>query len=120
MIRGIDHIQLAMPEGQEELARGFYSDVLGLTEVEKPEMLKPRGGCWFRGAVEIHLGVEPDFRPARKAHPALVVEDLLDCAERLRSAGCPVEPDDSIPGIARFYTADPFGNRIEIVEILKH
>ena len=91
-----------------------------MVAVEKPEPLKSEGGCWFEGYVKIHLGVERDFQPARNNHPALMVEDLMDCAERLRSAGCPVEPDDTIPGVARFYTADPFGNRIEIVEILKH
>ena len=108
--RGFDHVLLAMPAGEEDAARGFYSGVLGLTEIEKPEPLRARGGCWFRGGgLEIHLGVEEGFRPAMKAHPALRVADY----EAVRTALGGV-PDDNLPGVQRFYTEDPFGNRIEI------
>jgi catechol 2,3-dioxygenase-like lactoylglutathione lyase family enzyme len=109
-IRGLDHVQLAMPAGGEEEARRFYAGVLGMTEIEKPEPLRGRGGCWFRGGgAEIHLGVEEGFRPARKAHPALAVADYE--AVRAELGG---EPDAALPGVRRFYTEDPFGNRIEI------
>ena len=111
-IRAIDHVQLAMPGGREDDARAFYAGLLGLTEVPKPERLAGRGGCWFeRNAARVHLGVDPDFRPARKAHPALVVCGLAALAERLLAAGIPVTEDvDSV------YVDDPFGNRIELLE----
>jgi catechol 2,3-dioxygenase-like lactoylglutathione lyase family enzyme len=113
---GLDHVQLAMPPGMEQEARTFYGGVLGLTEVEKPAALMARGGCWFaRGSVHVHLGVEPDFRPATKAHPALLVSDLAGLRESLEAAGVDVTEDDSIP-VRRFYAADPFGNRIEFVD----
>ncbi len=112
----IHHVQLAMPEGHESEARRFWIDGLGFSEVDKPAPLAVRGGAWFRsGTAEIHVGVEPDFRPARKAHPALAVDDLDATADRLRSAGFPVEHDELFPGRARFYTFDPFGNRVEIL-----
>lgn len=116
-ITGIDHIQLAIPAGGEEEARRFYAGVLGFEEVEKPPALAARGGCWFeRGSVALHLGVEEPFAPARKAHPAFSVSDL-DAAERwLRAAGAPIGPDASLPGVRRIYTADSFGNRIELIE----
>ncbi len=113
----LDHVQVSCPPGGEDVARAFYRDALGMTEVEKPELLKPRGGCWFRaGAAEIHIGVELDFRPARKAHPALKVDDLDALAAKLGQHGYPVAWDnETIPGRRRFHTADGHGNRIEIV-----
>ena len=112
-IVGLHHVQLAMPAGREDEARGFYSGVLGLTEVEKPEPLRARGGCWFRGAgVAIHLGVEEPFAPARKAHPALRVTDLEQAAAALEEC----TRDASVPEVRRLFTADPFGNRIELIQ----
>lgn len=113
----LEHVQLAMPPGDEALARAFYSDVLGIPEIPKPPNLAKRGGCWFeRGALKIHLGVEPDFRPARKAHPGLLVVDLPVLVARLRSAGYDVRDDEPIEGYHRVYVDDPFGNRIELME----
>jgi proline iminopeptidase len=115
---GIDHVQIAMPAGREDEARRFYAGVLGLHEVAKPPGLAGRGGCWFAnadGRVNLHLGVEPEFRAARKAHPALAVGDLDALRQRLAHAGAKVIDDDTID-VRRFYTADPFGNRIELVE----
>jgi catechol 2,3-dioxygenase-like lactoylglutathione lyase family enzyme len=114
---GIDHVQLAMPAGREHDARRFYVDVLGLGEVPKPPGLAGRGGCWFAsadGSVAVHLGVEDDFRPARKAHPAFVVTDLDAMRVRLADFGAEIVEDDSVD-VGRCYTADPFGNRIELV-----
>lgn len=110
-------MQVSCPPGGEDVARAFYRDALGMTEVEKPELLKPRGGCWFRaGDAEIHIGVEADFRPAKKAHPALKVDDLDALATRLEQHGYPVAWDnETIPGRRRLHTADGHGNRIEIV-----
>jgi catechol 2,3-dioxygenase-like lactoylglutathione lyase family enzyme len=117
-IVGIDHVQLAMPAGGEDAARRFYRDVLGLEEVPKPASLAGRGGAWFRGVgVELHLGVEADFRPARKAHPALRVEGLTSLIVRCVNAGFPVERQVPLPGIERVKVADPFGNRVEFVEV---
>ena len=113
----LDHIQLAMPEGREEAARGFYGALLGLTEVEKPDNLKTRGGCWFeKGAIKVHLGVENGFRPARKAHPAFLVADLPGLVSRLEQAGIAARRDEPLPGYTRVYVDDPFGNRIELME----
>ena len=115
-VRAIEHVQLAMPEGQEQKARAFYRDVLGIPERAKPTELAKRGGAWFEdGALKIHLGVEADFRPARKAHPALLVEGLAELIVRLKAADYPVieEPMDEY---LRIYTEDPFGNRMELME----
>ena len=113
----LDHVQLAGPPGCEDEARRFYGGLLGLGEIEKPQSMRASGGVWFSlGAQELHIGIEDQFSPARKAHPGLHVEpaelDLL--AGRLTEAGATVDWDDRYPGVRRFYTADPFGNRIEI------
>jgi catechol 2,3-dioxygenase-like lactoylglutathione lyase family enzyme len=112
----LDHVQLAMPPGLEEQAEAFYGGVLGLERVPKPPPLAARGGCWFRhGDVAVHLGVEEDFRPARKAHPAFVVEDLAALQVVCEEAGVEVRPNpDSEPGRG-VYVDDPFGNRIELI-----
>ena len=111
----IDHVQVAAPPGCEAEARAFYGGLLGLVELEKPEPLRARGGCWFRaGTAELHVGVEDPFTPARKAHPGLVVDDLGELAARLGAEGIEVTPDDTIPGVERAHVADPFGNRLEL------
>ena len=112
MITGLDHVQLAAPPGCETEARAFYGTLLGLAEVLKPPALAARGGVWF-GCV--HVGVEADFAPARKAHPALRVDDLEALAARLVESGVDVRWDGQIPGVARFYADDPWGNRLEFV-----
>jgi len=113
----IHHVQLACPAGSEDASRAFYSGVLGLAEIEKPPALARRGGCWFGGrGIELHLGVEADFRPARKAHPGLLVTGLDSFAARLTAAGYPVSFDDEFPGMRRFYASDPHGNRLEFLE----
>jgi catechol 2,3-dioxygenase-like lactoylglutathione lyase family enzyme len=117
MALSFHHVQVAMPAGGEEEARRFYRDVLRLEEIDKPAALATRGGCWFRiGDAELHLGVETEFRPARKAHPALLVVDLDRVEARLREAGRPVDRDTDLAGHRRVYTTDPFGNRIELLE----
>ena len=116
-IRALHHVQLAMPAGQEDKARAFYEGVLGLSEVRKPEHLAKRGGAWFRSAsAEVHLGVDPDFHPAKKAHPALIVGDLSALADRCKAAGYAVTSDQPLPGYDRLYVTDPFGNRIELLQ----
>ena len=106
-----------MPAAGEHLARAFYQHALGLSEVPKPPHLAKRGGCWFESDdVKIHLGVEADFRPVRKAHPALLVEDLQALAERLRSLGYFLHQAEPLEGYRRIYVDDPFGNRIELME----
>src|SRR5512146_1236217 len=106
-----------MPPGMENEARAFYRDLLGIPEVPKPPHLAKRGGAWFeRGALKIHLGVEADFRPARKAHPALLVDDLDALVARLKASGVKVIDDEPLEGYARVYVTDPFGNRIELME----
>ena len=115
----IEHVQLAMPPGRENEARAFYDGVLGIPEVPKPPHLAKRGGAWFeRGSLKIHLGVETDFRPARKAHPALLVDDLEALIARLKARGVEVLEDAPLEGYVRVYVADPFGNRIELMEPL--
>jgi catechol 2,3-dioxygenase-like lactoylglutathione lyase family enzyme len=112
----IDHVQLAMPAGHEQNARRFYGDLLGMTENPKPPELAKRGGCWFAsGSVQVHLGIDPDFHPARKAHPAFMCRDYDLLVTRLRAAGFPLTEDDNIPGVRRCHIADPFGNRIELI-----
>ncbi len=115
---GIDHIQVAAPAGSEDDARRFYGRLLGLAELVKPPSLAARGGVWFAcGAHQLHVGIAEPFTPATKAHPALAVRpvDLDRLAQRLIDAGCPVQWDGAIPGTRRFFTADPWGNRIELV-----
>jgi catechol 2,3-dioxygenase-like lactoylglutathione lyase family enzyme len=117
-IEGIDHVQLAMPAGPEAEARAeaFFTGMLGLPRVDKPPELAARGGCWFeRGPVKVHLGVEEDFRPARKAHPALVVSHLAQLCDRLDGAGYPTRRAEDVPGRPQWYVDDPFGNRIELL-----
>ena len=119
LVLALDHMQLAMPRGAEEQARAFYGGVLGLEELPKPPALAARGGVWFRcGERQIHLGVEENFHPQRKGHPGLLVRDLAATRARLEAAGAPIVPDDLLPGYERFYTADPFGNRIECLRPL--
>src|SRR5215470_5859836 len=116
-IVSIDHIQLAMPRGEEDKAREFYAGLLGLHEVAKPRALAARGGVWFeRDGVKVHLGVEAEFRAALKAHPAFLVEDLGGLVQRLRTAGVEVMDDGLMPGYERVYVSDPFGNRLELME----
>src|SRR5271156_3830937 len=101
-IKAIDHVQLAMPAGKEEEARAFYGRVLGIPEIPKPVNLAKRGGCWFeRGALKVHLGVEADFRPAQKAHPAFLVEDLAALRAKIESAGYMVRADEPLEGYER-------------------
>jgi len=116
-ITGIDHVQLAIPVGGENLARPFYIGLLGLTEMPKPEPLASRGGCWFEApGMKLHLGVETDFRAAKKAHPALLVSDLKALAARLKDAGVPLRWDNDLPGVLRCHVDDPFGNRVELIQ----
>jgi catechol 2,3-dioxygenase-like lactoylglutathione lyase family enzyme len=118
MILTIDHVQLAAPPGCEAEARSFYGTILGLAEIEKPESLRSRGGCWFQcGDRQLHIGVEKDFQPARKAHPAFAVSDLDGLRAILRGAGIEIVEDESLPGVSRFYAADPWGNRLEFVHV---
>ena len=116
-IKGIDHIQLAMPRGREDEARAFYEGVLGIPEAQKPTNLAKRGGCWFmREDLRVHLGVDDDFRPARKAHPAFLVEDLSGLRRLLEASGVMAKIDEPLEGYDRIYVDDPFGNRIELLE----
>ena len=116
-VHAFDHVQLAMPVGEEDRARVFYCGVLGLTEIPKPGLLARRGGVWFQGdALKIHLGVEPNFRPAKKAHPALLVDGLEELRRRCLAKGFHPVEDEPLEGYARLYVLDPFGNRIELLE----
>jgi len=115
----IDHVQLAMPAGEEDQARAFYSGLLGIPERVKPANLIKRGGCWFEaGVLKVHLGVEEDFRPALKAHPAFLVDDVAFLAKKLKAAGCRVVEDEPLEEYERVYVYDPFGNRIELIQPL--
>ena len=116
-IYAIDHVQLAMPAGEEEKARAFYNKVLEIEEMPKPPHLAKRGGVWFeQGNLKIHLGVDKNFRSAKKAHPALLVEGLDELAEKCRNAGYEVIADEPLEDYKRVYVSDPFGNRIELME----
>jgi catechol 2,3-dioxygenase-like lactoylglutathione lyase family enzyme len=118
-VTGIDHIQIAAPARCEEAAREFYGAVLGLKEIEKPPTLRARGGCWFEcGDQQLHVGVERDFRPARKAHPAFLVADFDELRRTLAERQVAVIEDENVPGARRFYAEDPWGNRLEFVEML--
>ncbi|HEV7961144.1 MAG TPA: glyoxalase [Actinoplanes sp.] len=113
----LHHVQLAIPPGGEDVARDFYGGVLGMAELAKPEALRARGGCWFRGGGwEVHLGVEQDFAPARKAHPGVLVSGLDDLAAVLVAAGRAVDWDPHFPGHRRIYSYDGHGNRLEFLE----
>ena len=113
----LDHVQLAMPRGREAEARAFYGDLMGMTELTKPPALAVRGGCWFGyGSAILHLGIEEPFAPALKAHPALSVDDLDGWRDRLRAGGAKIIEDDSVPHVRRFFSADPFGNRLEFMQ----
>ncbi|MFI8966274.1 VOC family protein [Streptomyces sp. NPDC053493] len=117
MLRAIDHVQLAAPAGSEPLLRAYYEGVLGMTEIPKPPALAARGGCWFAaGPVQLHVGVEAGFRPARKAHPGLRVSGIDAFAARVERHGGPVVWDDGLPGHRRFFSEDPVGNRLEFLE----
>ena len=112
----IDHVQLAMPPGVESTARHFYADLLGMREIPKPAPLASRGGCWFAsGSVQLHLGVEQEFRPARKAHPAIRVGGYAALLAKLKAVGVEVIDADDIPNVQRSHIFDPFGNRIELI-----
>lgn len=116
-IKKIDHVQLAGPKGCEDAARGFFSAILGLTEVEKPEELKKRGGVWFEfGTFQLHIGIEDPFSPAKKAHPALIVENIEGLKIHLKEHEIAFTEDDNLPGASRIHVFDPFGNRLEFLE----
>lgn len=113
---GLDHVQLAIPAGGEDQTRAFFVGLLGMVEVPKPANQSP-SGCWFTGGgAALHIGVDPDFRPAKKAHPALLVDDLAALRETLAAEGYPIREDTPVEGYARCFTEDPFGNRIELME----
>jgi catechol 2,3-dioxygenase-like lactoylglutathione lyase family enzyme len=119
LVLEIDHVQLAAPPGCEEAARDFFGRLLGLEEIDKPEPLRSRGGCWFKlGSAELHIGVERNFRPARKAHPGFTVLGMQDLFTALDKAGVPCVWDDAMEGVRRFYADDPWGNRLEFSERL--
>ena len=116
-ILGFDHVQLAMPKGGEPQARAFYGGVLAMREDPKPPELAARGGAWFSdGTTHVHLGIDPDFKPAQKAHPALLVRGLDAYVARAREHGIAIVDDDPLPGFRRIFLNDPFGNRLELME----
>ncbi|WP_417620549.1 VOC family protein [Parasphingorhabdus sp.] len=116
MITALHHVQLAMPEAGEDRARGFYHELLDIPEREKPEQLNANGGCWFENErVRVHLGIEEDFRPATKAHPAFQASNFDNLMEKLKNAGYRIYPVEAIDDHARFFVQDPFGNRIEFI-----
>lgn len=113
----IDHVQLAAPKESEELAREFYSGILGFKEIEKPETLRKRGGAWFAmDGIQLHIGTEEPFVPAKKAHPAFEVENLEALKQYLSDCEVDYIVDENLPGANRIYIHDPFGNRIELLE----
>lgn len=113
----LDHIQLAMPKGDEEKARSFFCGVLGMVEDVKPYPLNERGGCWFRGgSIILHIGVEEDFVPQKKAHPAFLVSNFKELENKLKEEGYVVVSDEALPNRSRFYSSDPFGNRLEFIK----
>ena len=113
----LDHVQLAMPAGREREAVAFYEGVLGIPQVPKPDHLARRGGCWFeQGELKVHLGVDADFHPATKAHPAFIVSGLRSLARAAAATGHAVNDDEPLDGYERVYVSDPFGNRIELLE----
>jgi catechol 2,3-dioxygenase-like lactoylglutathione lyase family enzyme len=115
---GLDHVQLAAPAGCEEEARHFFRDVLGMPEVPKPENLRKRGGVWFQcGPQTIHIGVETPFTPAKKAHPAFVIQNMEALMQRLTELQVEIKVNEEIPGVKRFFIDDPFGNRLEFMEV---
>ena len=119
---GLHHVQIACPTGSEDALRSFYGELVGLTEIPKPPVLAARGGVWFRlgdgsGAHELHCGVEEPFAPARKAHPAIAVTDVDALARTLESAGHAPTWDTNVPGVRRFHTSDPVGNRVEFQQV---
>jgi catechol 2,3-dioxygenase-like lactoylglutathione lyase family enzyme len=117
-VRRLDHILLAMPAGREADARKFYEGLLGIPEAAKPPNLAARGGCWFEsGELKVHLGVEKNFAPARKAHPAFIVDDLAALTAALTNAGYAIAHDKPLDGYDRIFVDDPFGNRIELMEV---
>jgi hypothetical protein len=117
-VRRLDHVLLAMPAGREGEARQFYQGLLGIPEATKPSDLAARGGCWFEdGELKVHLGVEKNFVPARKAHPAFLVEDLAALTATLTKAGYSISHDQPLEGYDRIFVDDPFGNRIELMEV---
>jgi len=119
LVARIDHIQIAAPAGCEAAARDFYGSILGMPEIEKPPPLRARGGCWFTcGNQQLHVGVERDFRPAKKAHPAFAAPDFDGLRKALAARGVAILDDDNLPGARRFYAEDPWGNRLEFVEML--
>lgn len=117
-VLGLHHVQLACPAGSEDALRGFYTGVVGLPEIAKPPALAARGGVWFRvGDHELHCGVEDGFVPARKAHPAIATDDVAALAAAVAAAGAAVTWDEAIPGVLRFHTNDPVGNRVEFQQV---
>ena len=118
-LRAIDHVQIAIPVGGEDVARPFYRDLLGLREVPKTGVQAARGGCWFEAdGIKVHLGVEEPFRANRKAHVAFLVDDVADITARAEAAGFETKPDDELEGYVRVFVFDPFGNRLEFLKPL--
>lgn len=117
MLYALDHIQIAIPPEQEAIARKFYIEVLGFVEVPKPASLANRGGCWLeQGNIKLHLGVDNDFHAARKAHPALLTDNLNKLIDHCKATGCELQHDVPLPGYDRIHLFDPFGNRIELMQ----